>query len=332
MVQTRITISPPHICVIIASHISSAKRIQYLLDCLISIINQETTTAFSIFLSISFEQNELNHMFSTIILKNPKINTFSNLNYSILTHKTPQMRHIQNACSLISAKKLQSPWVMFCDDDDTYVPTRIDKFAKKIQQCLNESPQTPENFAGVYESTFGKTHHEHRHEYWCYCIKYSILHTFLSLIDPYPEIIDHKCCDIVFADYLRRIKSNMFSLIEETMYNYRRENNDDSITGTIVGQQKTAVWRASPPPIDGTTAIIDYILKWNEYLYENIDIYIHDTYLKTVVGIDIDRILASEFRQDYALIDYIDQGHVDKIREYHTRIRTICLKIYETPF
>jgi hypothetical protein len=111
------------------------------------------------------------------------------------------------------------------------------------------------------------------------------------------------------------------------MYHYRRENNDDSITGDIVTRQKAAVRVPNPPPLDDF-AIVDYVLEWNDYLHDHLSIYLHDTFLRTVVGIEFDAILRAEFQQDYPLLDFIDQRHIERIQTEWTQIREACHALY----
>jgi len=66
-------------------------------------------------------------------------------------------------------------------------------------------------------------------------------------------------------------------------------------------------------------------------LYENMDVYIHDTYLRTLVGCNIDYILRAEFMANYGLIEFVDACHLQKITEYHNRLRDICNELYDIP-
>jgi len=73
---------------------------------------------------------------------------------------------------------------MFCDDDDTYERTRVEKIIMNIYYSELQCSQTNKNnnknnkIVGIYESSFGKDHREHRHEYWCYCVHSTMLETF----------------------------------------------------------------------------------------------------------------------------------------------------------
>jgi hypothetical protein len=330
--------------VVIASHIFNQRRIEFLLETLLSIIKQ-TYKSF-IYLSISFEKRELEEIFLKHILENEYINNWINTNqflYFIQNEKTSQMQHFHYICSHIREQKLNEKkntpeWILFSDDDDTYLVNRIEKFAKLTEVCLlemnsNKDVYNDKVFAGIYESTFGKNHTEHRHEFWCYCVRFSILSDFYNRIENYQYVIDNKCCDILFAEYLRRLNPKyMFSFITDNLYNYRRgDENNESVTGTIMETKEKIVRKSNPPPLDDEK-FTEYIFDWNDYLHDNLHIYLHDTFLRTVVGCSFDTILKAEFLLDYPYLDYIDEIHVNKLKFYYDCLRTICMETYDVKF
>jgi len=311
------------LCIVIASHISNPRRIEYLKECLLSLANQ--TYPAVIYISISFENNDLLNQFVQLITeihfpKTPVI--------KIQEKKTPQMRHMYLLLNEI--EKNGHKWIMFCDDDDTYQINRVEIFAKTIHQGLLEcSVITGKMLAGIYESTFGKFHHEHRHEYWCYCVSYSTFYRFFNVISKYDDVLDNKCCDIIFAEYLRRSGENFaFGRITDPLYNYRIEDNGDSITGSIKYQQ-TQIRVPNPPSLSDETALKPYVFELDKYIKENIDIYKHDTYLRAVVGIQFDDIMQKEFKADYGLLPYVDQTPLIEILKYWQRLRNICNELYD---
>ena len=316
------------ICIAIASHISIDNRIDYLIECLDSLVKQ--TIPVTIYLSISFENNLLYDIF---ISKIATIQFIIKPVIKILNQKTPQMRHF----SLLKENINEGghKWILFCDDDDTYNNNRIEVFKNYIQIALQECEAFPDKkVAGIYESAFGKIHQDHRHEYWCYCISSEIYNRFFDKIDAYPDVLDHKCCDIIFAEYFRRIgEPYVFGRITDPLYNYRVDNNTDSITGVIKYRQQNEVRRADPPPYSGEPTddpiLKKYIDDFNSYLNERIDIYLHDTYLRSIVGIDFDIILQKEFTLDYPLLAYVDYKHIQKLKEYWYYLRNICNEIYD---
>jgi hypothetical protein len=154
------SINTSEACIIIASHISNPKRIDHLSECLHSLLNQ--TCPIAIYLSISFENENLQQTFAEIFSKTPEFS--SPFMYLLIKPtKTPQMRHMYELLPLIEKSH---NWIMFCDDDDTYEPTRVETFLKNIASCLRTvKTQMPDKrFIGVYESTFGKDHRQQRHE------------------------------------------------------------------------------------------------------------------------------------------------------------------------
>lgn len=312
-------------CIVIASHLSNSKRILYLIECLESLLNQ--TIPISIYLSISFNNDAIREEF----LNNYKIMDLCNKIFLVIReHKTPQMRHIYMLSPELEKKH---KWIMFCDDDDSYDNNRVEQIIKYIYSGLIQCSQIPnKKLIGLYESTFGKDHREHRHEYWCYCINIDIIRQFYEKLADYPDIIDNKCCDVLFAEYLRRANENLlYSRINEKLYNYRVDNNSDSITGFIKGNQTKYIRNREPPSIMDIS-FSEYVVDWNEYLYENLDIYLHDVFLRTIVGSDLDFILKSEFKADYAIVPYTDNDILIQIKNKHEYWRELCNNLYDIKF
>lgn len=319
--------------IIIGSHISNPKRIAYFEECLVSLVRQ--TIPVAIHVSISFETPELRTQTVETLMSNPVLVAANRIQIRIQDAKTPQMRHLQ---ILVNELAGVHDWLMFCDDDDTYEPDRALHFAQVITKALQEIDEIngagqvddTKRLAGVYESTFGKDHREHRHEYWCYCVHIDILAQFYAKLTPYPDILDDKCCDVLFAEHLRRSGPNkLFARITEKLYNYRVDNNTDSITGVIQTNQPKYTNLVQAPPREHVAEWAEYVVYWNDYLYEHIQVYIHDTYLRTLVGCELDYILRSEFMKNYELVEFVDKCHVEKIRDYHHRLRGICNEIYD---
>lgn len=325
------------LCVLIGSHISNQKRIQYFVECLESLVRQ--TIPVAIHVSISFETQDLKTQTIDALMSNQELIAANRIQLRIQDAKTPQMRHIQILVNeLVGVHK----WMMFCDDDDTYEPGRALKIAQIISKSLQDvdninasisDPSKHCKLIGLYESTFGKDHREHRHEYWCYCVHIDILAKFYAKLSTYPDILDDKCCDVLFAEHLRRsAPTKLFARLTEKLYNYRVDNNTDSITGVIQSNQPKYTNLVQAPPREQVGEWAEYVVYWNQYLYDNIDVYIHDTYLRTLVGCDIDYILKAEFMKNYDLIEFVDTCHVKKIQDYHNRLRSICNEIYDIQF
>jgi hypothetical protein len=318
---------PDKFCIIIASHISKANRIPYLIECLSSLVKQ--TIPVNVYLSISFDTDELRDLVQDSMMSNDEIANSGKIIMCIRDKKTPQMRHIEMVYLELEP---QYEWILFCDDDDTYSPKRVETFAEMIAKCYRMQLEPGQMFVGAYESTFGKDHREHRHEYWCYCVRRQILERFLDNVRPYPDILDNKCCDVLFAECIRRSRPEfLFVRITDPGYNYRVENNDDSVTGFIKTNQKLYSNFTEPPSIEsGEWAT--YVINLNEYLHENISVYLHDTYLRTLIGVKLDDILNAEFKANAPLLEYVDVCHVEQIKGLYDRVCNVCDKIYDMGF
>jgi hypothetical protein len=306
------------VCIFIASHISNSLRIPLLMECLASLFAQ--TTPVAVYLGISFETADLmNEFMNNVEQYREKIDN-SELKCLIQAKKTAQMRHFAYLYSELSDKH---NWVLFCDDDDTYQPTRVEEFITRIENYVSEEGKP---LVGLYESTFKKTHTEHRHEFWCYCVNMRLLGKFYKILYPYPDVLDNKCCDILFAEYLRRSPEIFeFIQIEIPLYNYRLDNTG-SVTDIIKANQ-TKIHVPNPPKLE-EDKFSEYIVNWDNYLCENIDIYLHDTYLRTITGTKFDDILRAEFRGDYPYLEYVDSCHSAKLKQLYDTLQVVCHTLY----
>jgi len=315
------TFDTTKLCIIIASHISNPKRIGHLTECLSSLLKQ--TIVVPIYLTISFDNKDLQNQYALLFseiefLHNIKLHTI------IRPTKTPQMRHMELILPIIEKKH---NWVMFCDDDDTYEPHRVQVFINTIIKGLNDIQKIPDKqFAGIYESIDGKPHTEKRQEYWCYCVHIDLLIRFMEILKPYPDVIDNKCCDVLFGEYLRRLNNNLlYAIIDLKLYNYRIDDNSDSITGEI--KQTSHIVRK---PMNVTAENMEECAKdLDKYLDSNIDIYLHDTYLRTIVGMDFDTILKHEFMIEYNVLKLVKKEHMQKIFDFHSRLRQIANLVFD---
>jgi glycosyltransferase involved in cell wall biosynthesis len=309
------------LCIFIASHLSKSNRISYLKECLESLLQQ--TIPIPIYLSISFETYAIKKQF---LDDNDIIELSGKINLRIRERKTSQMQHI-NLLYLEIATLYD--WVMFCDDDDKYYSKRVEKITQLIYAGNIEAKRIQKILGGVYESSFGKDHREHRHEYWCYCVNIIMFQRFYERLLENPDIINNKCCDVMFAEYLRRSGPEyIFYRLEEVLYYYRVEDNMDSITGHIRGSKKKYTRSTDAPSITDVN-FSDYVVDWNDCLYENMDVYLHDVFLRTIVGSDLEYILKSEFRADYELLPFVDSCHVERIKKEHEYWLGICNKLYD---
>ena len=319
-------------CIAVASHISNESRIPYLIECLTSLTTQ--TIPVEVYLSISCVNDEVKEKtLNSINNENKILNEY--LNIRVREQKTSQMRHYFMLYQEIHQKH---QWILFCDDDDTYHTYRTNLFIQTIQSIqpqldtANEERDTtlPKlELAGVYENISQPTHHTKRHEYWCYCIRMDLLTRFFNVVEPTIGVLDDRCCDVLFAEYLRRKSPEwVYATINQPLYHYREDENHDSVTGFIQMNQHKYTNQTSPPPLDDDNWL-NYVLKWNDYLKDNIHIFLHDTYLRTLVGCDLDTILRAEFQNNYFILDYVDQKHIMRMTDLHNRVKRVCADIYD---
>jgi hypothetical protein len=319
------TVSPKDVCIFIASHMSKSNRILYLMECLDSLIYQHVPV--SIYLSISFEnpdiQSECMDLLNRIVAKTQ----CEFLNITIRPQKTPQMRHFHLLYDEFGEKHT---WFMFCDDDDTYTKDRTDSFIKAISHGLTNTSN--KHMAGVYESISGNNHTKQRHEYWCYCVNTDLLSRFFETVAPHPLILNDTCCDVLFGEYLRRLSPDWsFVMLHKHCYHYRVDQNADSITQVIQSKHGQYHPRSSAPPATTSPEWATYVIEWNDFLRENMHIYLHDTYLRTLVGYSFDQILQYEFISNYYLLEYIDQPHIEKMADLHANVISVCEQLYDVP-
>lgn len=317
-------IHPKDYCIFIASHISKHQRINMLIECLYSLIRQRMRIC--IYISISFENKELMDECAKKIYKDDLINRCAFLNILIRDNKCSQMQHFQ---LLHEETKSYHKWIMFCDDDDKYLENRTFRVGEHIVILEHQIMNTEMRLAGVYESTFGKNHREHGHEYWCYCVHSDILSDFFHKLKDELEIIEQPCCDVLLSEYLRR-KGNkwLFGRLQEKLYIYRDNNNDESVTHFITSQQNKYTNTSIPPKKDSNTWE-KYIKDFNDFLKNNIHAFIHDLFVLCVKNISFDKFLRREFLANYEIIKYIDQQHIELLKEKHTKFTALFQSIYE---
>ena len=327
-----ILLNTKQFCIAVASHISNESRIPYLIECLTSLTTQKVPV--EVYLSISFVNDEVKEKtLNSINNENKILNEY--LNIRVREQKTSQMRHYFMLYQEIHQKH---QWILFCDDDDTYHKDRTNYFMQTTRttelhiDTINETRDVtlPKlEFAGLYENIAQPTHHIKRHEYWCYCIRMDILTRFFNVVEPTIGVLDDRCCDVLFGEYLRRKSPDwIYATIEQPLYHYREDENDDSITGFIQMNQFKYTNQTSPPPMDDDNWL-SYVLTWNDYLKDNLHIFLHDTYLRTLVGCDLDTILRAEFKNNYFILDYVEQKHIGRITELHNRVKRVCTEIYD---
>jgi hypothetical protein len=64
------------------------------------------------------------------------------------------------------------------------------------------------------------------------------------------------------------------------------------------------------------------------YLDKELQIYIHDTFLRTIVGNNFDDILRHEFLSEYVILGMVKKEHIQTIYEHHMRLLHIANSMY----
>lgn len=215
-----------NICIIVASHISTAVRVKYLCDCLNSLLEQ--TLVIPIILSISFE-DELVFTIYKKQMEMKKLSNNPNITVIIRENKTAQFRHI---FKVFESVKHKYDYFMFCDDDDTYNNTRVYKFVNSLLYGLNTADSRI--FAGVCEIDEVYLRDKKSIEYWNYLLCSNILQEFITKIQVggFDNFVDNFMFDMLFGYYLMmKICNDIITVMEikEKLYNYNIH--DNSVTG-----------------------------------------------------------------------------------------------------
>jgi hypothetical protein len=149
------------------------------------------------------------------------------------------MEHLKVLSSLVGDYDM----LMFCDDDDTYLPMRVENFVNAFKSMKEHCEKNAILFGGVREA---KTTDENESpEYWAYGIPPSLLNEFFKRIEGYQELMRHKFADMYLRSYLKRTHagSMVFAIYAAdisgvTMYKYTTDN-PNSITMRKIVQSQT---------------------------------------------------------------------------------------------
>jgi len=311
-------------CIIIPSHIINAVRTEKLIKCLLSLVNQ--TTPIPIYLSISFETDLDKIIFNKLIEKNSLIS--NDILYVIYQEiKTSQFRHIEKIIDII---KDRYNFVMFCDDDDTYDITRVEKFMYWIE-CSQKFIPKDKIFVGVYElggnlkPDSSERHSDTFYEYWAYCINIKFVDYFIKTIkvNNFDDYIDHKMCDVLFSTYLRLLDNNhMFGFIPEKLYNYNINKNEYSII-----QQISKKNRHTKLIIQRQELILETFIKSvNKTIEENIvDIKSNIFVLYSMCMLSFENILERVLKDKYK---YINGKILKQLKLEYDNIKYLCECLY----
>jgi len=148
----------------------------------------------------------------------------------------------------------------------------------------------------------------------------------MEKVAPHADILNHSCCDVLFGEYLRRMRPDfLYAAVNTPLYNYRVTDNSDSVTGVIQTRNKS-VRRAREIT---TENMHDCAKELDDYLVSEGSIYLHDTYLRTLIGQNFENILQAEFKSEIAILHLIDRTHIVKMLGIHNKLRDICNELYD---
>lgn len=196
------------VAVLIPSHLKSASDVSNIYKCLDSLMKQ--TVVPDIYAAISFANDSVKQTFTKEVMRN-----FSNVKYAFSKEQKFQMEHLYNLVRYINNYDL----IMFCDDDDTYVDTRVEEFIYYYEQG--------KGCGGIREYNAARDL-DGPPEYWAYAIIPSILSVFFERFKDNMDLLKHKWADMYLREYLNRTKSTSIGTItpEQSLYNYNISNPD----------------------------------------------------------------------------------------------------------
>ena len=304
------------VCIIVSSHISKSYRLKYLCECLQSLLEQ--TVIVPIFLSISFENNLVQNVYHKFMEKNGLLD---NTNITTFERKTKmsQFRHI---FSVFKNIKNDYDYIMFCDDDDTYVNNRVELFIDAIEGSLVVMDSS-KKLVGVYEQKNKETHIVKFHEYWSYCISSIFIQQFITKITDggFDKYVDHDFFDVLFSSYLRFLdSSHVFVSYQLKLYNYRK-NTTDSVVANIIN-----------------TKIIDTASTHTGFISDNIDVHKRNIFLHNSQGRDynIDGVIKDSLSNENKylhreIMKKLCPKLVNEINTYYHEIRQLVkyMNIYQ---
>ncbi len=219
------------ICVAIASHIQYDSQTAFLKKCLQSLIDQ--TKKVEIIVSISFDNTRYKKKFMRRVFKKYK----KNVTFKFTKERKYQMEHIYNLLENFDKYDL----IMFCDDDDTYHPQRVECFMNGYEKGKSDQEEKDINLVGCREYV-GKRD-DSAPEFWQYGLRPDIIHLFFDRIGDDIDVLKHNFSDMYFRYFLRMLnEKHLWCCIElnRPMYNYNK-NNSYSICGKIDLESKSNI-------------------------------------------------------------------------------------------
>lgn len=212
------------VAVLLPCHIYYDNQLEMLDKCLQSLCVQSKPT--DIYVSISFASEIYRTQFSTVLRK------YENVRFKLSQKQKYQMEHIANLLYEIKDYDM----IMFCDDDDSYHPNRVEVFANVFELTKTHCIENDRWFGGVYETS--TTKYREAVEYWAYGVPPSFLIEFYDRLKGYEDLLCNLFADMYLRNFLARTRPNtiLFGAIPDKLYNYNI-NNPNSICGHIQRQR-----------------------------------------------------------------------------------------------
>ena len=197
--------------IIVPCHIKNNHQFTLLAKCLISL--QKQTYNSKIVVGISFANNEEVLFFKEIVFPLFK----NNVIFILQKTQTFQMMHIYHCL-----QKLQScDLILFCDDDDYFIPNRVETFVK-LKQENEDSKIIREIIPG----------HNEESEYWCYGLEPCVLNNFYARCSGKMGFLCHKFGDMYLRNFLLFTQNygDILTFTTKTpLYVYNTENQNSII-------------------------------------------------------------------------------------------------------
>lgn len=217
--------------VLVPSHIYYPDQLQRLDTCLKSLSSQ--TYIPDIFVSISFANDTYKREFATLLRKYPTIN------FKLSPEQKFQMEHL----SILSPLVINYDLLMFCDDDDTYHPLRVEAFETTFEQLRKHCEVEGKRFGGVREIL---NNDKFASEFWANGICPWLLTEFFERVKGYEDLLRHKFADMYLREFLTKMggDSLTFALVPPDVtctrfYNYTMDN-PNSICARHITQEQSS--------------------------------------------------------------------------------------------
>jgi len=200
--------------IIVPCHIKYNMQFDYLVKCLFSLEKQ--TYKNNIVVGISFIDKEQYLFFKDVIFPIFK----DNVKFIIQRTQTYQMIHIYHCFQKLKHCDL----ILFCDDDDYFIPNRVETFVKLKQEnsdCKIIREIIPD--------------HNEESEYWCYGIEPCVLNNFYERSKTDMHLLKHKFGDMYLRNFLLHVQNfgDILTFTTKTpLYIYNTENVNSIIRTT----------------------------------------------------------------------------------------------------